>query len=158
MSSINSLMISCVELQYDHQYIADIFWKQHIAKVSKVTLVPYLKNNEIYNIAYIRIGEWCNNIISGNFVSRLNEPLKEVRLIYESDYWWLIEINTHNNGDINVGDYTVKFTDEYFENFTNKLLYDTEQDTDDVLEQYDIDLMESGKKAEQEFLTIKKNM
>jgi hypothetical protein len=112
--SINSLMILSVESQYNQEYIANVFWKQHIAKVSSITLIPYLKNSEVYSIAYIVIDEWCDSEVSYNFIQRLNNPSRENRVIHKDENWWLVEINTHNNGDIYVGDYTLKFNSSYF--------------------------------------------
>lgn len=110
-------MIMSVEPEFNHYYIADMFWKQNIAKVSLVTLVPYLKNNELYNIAYITIGEWFDNIIAYNFMEKLMKEDGEARLIYEGDNWWPVQINRHNDGTITVGDYTVQFTNNYFDRY-----------------------------------------
>lgn len=131
MSTNSSLMILDVEPMYNQHYIAGLFWKQHIAKVKSITLIPYLKNNEILNMAYITIDEWCNNIIAHNFICRLNDEDKEARIVYEGDNWWPIKINTHNNGEMDVGDYTVKFTKDYFENLEmNIKLYTKALDDD----------------------------
>lgn len=113
--SAKNLMINCVEAQYTQQYIANVFWSQHIAKVSKITLIPYLKNTEIYNIAYIEIGEWCDSESAYNFIKRVNNPEKEARIVHNDDDWWPVQLNTHNNGDVAVGIYTVVFDPAYFE-------------------------------------------
>lgn len=112
--SVKSIMINCVESQYTQEYIANVFWRQHIAKVSSITLIPYLKNSEIYSIAYIYIDEWCDSEAAYNFIQRLKDPSKEARLVHYDDVWWPVEINTHNNGDICVGAYTLAFTSDYF--------------------------------------------
>lgn len=112
--SVNSLMINCVETQYTHEYIANVFWRQHIAKVSSITLIPYIKNSEIFSIAYINIAEWCDTETAYNFIKRLNDSSKEVRIVHHEDYWWKVQFNTHNNGDISVGAYTLPFDATYF--------------------------------------------
>jgi hypothetical protein len=112
--SIKSVIIYCVESQYTQEYIANVFWRQHIAKVSSITLIPYLKNGSIYNIAYITIDEWCDRESAYNLIQRLNDPSKEARIIHYEDKWWPVEINTHNNGDIYLGAYTVSFASDYF--------------------------------------------
>ena len=111
-------MIQEVESQYTQTYIANVFWRQDIAKVSSITLIPYIKNSEIYSIAYINIAEWCDSEVAFNFIQRLTNPEREARIIYNDDNWWPVELNTHNNGDINVGAYTVVFDLDYFENDT----------------------------------------
>lgn len=113
---IKSVMILCVESQYTQEYIANVFWEQYIAKVSSITLIPYIKNLEIYNIAYITINEWCDSEIAYNFINSLDDSSKEVSIMYdyENDKWWSVQLNTHNNGDINGYDYTVKFNSEFY--------------------------------------------
>lgn len=112
--SIKSLMIPCVEIEYSQEYIANVFWRQGIAQVSNITLIPYLKNTEIYNFAYITIQEWCDSESAYNFIYRISSTNKEARLVHNDDDWWPVQLNTHNNGDINVGVYTVSFDSSYF--------------------------------------------
>lgn len=112
--SPKSLMILSVESQYTQEYIANVFWSQHIAKVSSITLIPFIKNSEIYSIAYINIDEWCDSEAAYNFIQRLNDSSKEARIVYNEDDWWPVQFNTHNNGDIYVGSYTLAFDRTYF--------------------------------------------
>ncbi len=111
---VKNILINCVESQYTQEYIANVFWRQNIAKVGAITLIPYLKNCEVYNIAYITIDEWCDSEVAYNFIQRLNDNSKEVHIIHHTDDWWLVEINTHNNGDIYLENYTVTFMSDYF--------------------------------------------
>ena len=112
--SIKSLMITCVESQYTQPYIANVFWRQDIAKVSSITLIPYIKNSEIYSVAYISIDEWCESEAAYNFIQRLKNPKQEARIVYLADNWWPVQMNTHNNGELSVGDYTVSFESNYW--------------------------------------------
>lgn len=114
--SIKSLLIPCIESQYTQEYIANVFWCQDIAKVSNITLIPYIKHSEIYSIAYINIAEWGANEAAYNFIHRLKNSTKETRIIHHEDSWWSVQINTHNNGDIQVGPYTTSFDSNYFVN------------------------------------------
>jgi hypothetical protein len=107
-------MINCVESQYTQEYIANVFWRQHIAKVSSITLIPYLKNGEVCSIAYVYIDQWCDSEAAYNFIQRLNNPSNEARIVHHDDNWWPVQINTHNNGDIYVGFYTTAFPSSYF--------------------------------------------
>lgn len=115
MATIKTLMIPCIENQYTQEYIANVFWKQHIAKVSSITLIPYIKNSEIYTTAYINIDTWCDTESAYNFIQRLKTTNSESRLVYQDDNWWPVQLNIHNNGDINVGSYTASFDSSYFE-------------------------------------------
>ena len=117
--SIKNLMINCVESEYTHEYIANVFWRQGIAQVEQITLIPYIKNSdEICNIAYIGIYEWFDTESAFNFIKRLNSPEGESRIVHYDDNWWPVHLNTHNSGDINVGAYTVAFDRTYFEKDT----------------------------------------
>jgi hypothetical protein len=113
--SIKSLMINCVESQHTAEYIADVFWKQHIAKVSSITLIPYLKNSKIFSTAYITIHAWCDREVAYNFIQRLKDTNKEARIVHSEDNWWPVEINSHNDGMLEVGAYTSKFPLTYYE-------------------------------------------
>jgi len=112
--SIKSLMINCVESQYSQEYIANVFWRQNIAKVSTITLIPYLNNSKICRIAYINIAQWCDSEAAYNFIQRLKDSSKEARIVHNDDEWWPVQINTHNNGEIYVGFYTIAFPSSYF--------------------------------------------
>lgn len=114
--SINNLMINCIESQYTQEYIANVFWRLNIAKVRSITLIPYIKNNIIYNMAYIYIDQWCETETAYNFIKRMKDSSKEVRVIYQDDDWWTVELNTHNNGNIFVGNYTLLFDENYYKN------------------------------------------
>jgi hypothetical protein len=113
MTSKN-LMISCIESQYTAEYIANIFWKQNIAKVSNITLIPYLKDTEMYSVAYISIDQWCESEAAYNFIQRLKHSEREARIVHHADDWWPVEFNTHNNGNLEVGNYTIWFPSSYF--------------------------------------------
>jgi len=123
-------MINCVESQYTQEYIANVFWRQHIAKVGSITLIPYLKNGEICSIAYIAIDEWCDSEAAYNFIQRLKDSSREVRIVHQDDDWWPVQINTHNNGAICVGAYTLAFPSSYF--VRDEQYEQDEQDEDDA--------------------------
>lgn len=133
-------MIQYVEGQYNHEYIANVFWNQNLAKVRSITLIPYLKNSEIYNIAYITIEQWCDSEAAYNFIQRLKNPEREARIVHHEDYWWLVELNTHNDGKMFVGTYTVVFNSYYF--MKNVSIDVTEYDdiaiTDDLKSEFNI--------------------
>lgn len=108
--SIKNLMIKGVESQYTQKYIANVFRSQNIAKVSKITLIPYTINSEIYSIAYIKIDEWCDSEAAYNLIMRLVNGTREARIVHYDDDWWPLQLNTHNNGELDVGPYTVSFS------------------------------------------------
>ena len=114
MSTIKSLIIPCVEYEYTHEYIANAFWKQSIAKVSSVTLIPYIKGEWVYYIAYINIDCWCDSENAYHFIQKLNDPHKETRLVHHEDYWWSVEQSVNTFA---IRDATVQFEPSYYERF-----------------------------------------
>jgi len=113
--SIKSFTIPSVELKYTSEYIATKLWKLEIAKVDCITMIPYLRDNEVFNLAYVYIESWCDSEAAFNFINSLKDFTKETRLFHNSDDWWSIEMNTHNSGNINLYSYTKKFNNYFFE-------------------------------------------
>lgn len=124
---IFSLMINYIESQYTAEYIANVFWYQNIAQVSSITLIPNLKNTEIFNTAYITIAYWCDSEVAYNFIQRLKDQEKEARIVHNDDDWWPVEINTHNDGLMDVGPFTTKFPASYYEKVIEDQEYKMEE-------------------------------
>jgi hypothetical protein len=127
--SINSLMIQFVEFEYTAEYIANVFWRQHIAQVSNITLIPYLQNSDVFYMAYITIDHWVDSEAAYNFVQRLKNPGTEARLVHSGDDWWAVQKNSHNNGEL-VGNYTTIFDRNYYQN-SNEVDVDVDEEEDD---------------------------
>jgi hypothetical protein len=108
-------MIANVDSQQCAKNIANVFLNQNIAQVSSITLIPYLKETEILQMAYIDIEYWCDSEVAYNFLQRLKVPEGEARLVYATDDWWPVQINTHNNGQLLAGVYTTTFSYSYIE-------------------------------------------
>jgi len=123
--SIHSLMINCLDSQYDQEYIANVLWNRGIAHVSSITIVPYLNDNKVCSMVYIDIGEWCATEAAFNFIQSLKESPEGVRIPTNKEDFWIVQINTHNDGGIRVGDYTCIFNPAYFEE-------EDEEEEDDV--------------------------
>lgn len=117
-------MITNVLPQHNAEYIALVFWKQEIAKVSSITLIPQLVNSEISYIAYINIESYCDTESAYDFVWHMNSDL----FLFchdESDpenSIWYLQKNTHNSGNLSVGPYTTNFMPEFFEDYTETSL------------------------------------
>lgn len=129
-----NLMITSVENLYTAEYIANAFWNNRIAKVSKITLIPYLKNSEIYNVAYITIQQWFETEATYNFIQRINKQDGEARLVHHDEEWFPVQLNTHNNGELEVGDYTTIIPNQYYERVYNwESIEAKEEDDEDVV-------------------------
>lgn len=131
--SVKNLIINSIESQYTAEYIANAFWNQRIAKVRNITLIPYLRNREIYSIAYIKVDEWYDSEMAYNFIQRLKNESKEARIVHHEEEWWAVEINTHNDGEMYVGPFTISFQSSYFD----KPIYPDQEEV--VEEEYNAD-------------------
>jgi hypothetical protein len=94
MNAIKSLYIHKVEKHINAEFIAHVFDKNGIAKVSRILLEPR-KNDSRYNRAFIEIKEWCDSEVAFNFIMRLRDPIREARFVYNQDEWWIVEINRY---------------------------------------------------------------
>ena len=113
---MNYLMIPCVEFPVDvtyedqPRYVANTFLKQNLAKISDVTLIPYWRNGVVVYVGFITILEWFDTENSYNFIQKLNNPSKETRMVYDDDDWWVIQLNTGDECNFAVENYTVYFS------------------------------------------------
>ena len=128
--SVKSIMISNAESVPSAGYMAAVFWKQNIAKVSSITLIPYLKNGKIAQMAYIDIANWCDSEAAYNFLQRLKMPEGEARIHYNlfDENWWAVQINTHYNGQLLLGSYTETFHQSAFNTETQDMSQDMYQE------------------------------
>jgi hypothetical protein len=121
MSAIKQLTIHSVESEYTAEYIANILWRQNIAQVRNITLIPHLKGSSVLQTAYVDVETWCDSEIAYNFISKLNSGLKEARLVHNSDNWWKVEINRYNTSHLQAYAYTHHFPESYFNKDKNEL-------------------------------------
>ena len=93
MSVIKSLFITCIESEYDADYIMDVFYNSNIASVSRITLLPIKSTCGDYNRAYVDIAHWHDNEMAYNFIQRLKNPNVETHIVHSDDFWWNVKIN-----------------------------------------------------------------
>ena len=118
--SVTTIMISDIESKFSSEFIANLFWRQHIAEVSSITIMPYLKDDKVYKIAYITIREWCDSEIAYNFMCRLKNN-GEAKIIYDDEKAWSVKMNTHNNGNILLENFTKIFNRKYYINLESNV-------------------------------------
>ena len=135
-------MIQFVEFEYTAEYIANVFWRQHIAQVSNITLIPYLQNSDVFYVAYITIDHWVDSESAYNFVQRLKNQGTEARLVHSGDDWWAVKNNSHNSGELVVGNYTTIFDRNYYQN-SDEVAVDVEEE-----EEYEEEYKEEYKEEE----------
>lgn len=94
MNPITSVYIPHIEKKVDAEYVANVFNKNGIAKVSKVYIEPYKNNMKHgYNRAYVEIANWHENEAAYGFISKLRNPSTEARIVHRDDDWWAVDIN-----------------------------------------------------------------
>jgi hypothetical protein len=110
MSGIKSIFIKDVSMGFNAKYISDLFYKQGLATVSRITLIPNFKKINTVN-AYIDIEQWHDNEAAYNLVQRIKNVNKEARIIYGDEEWWVIEKNNLNciTKDVNYNHLTTTF-------------------------------------------------
>jgi hypothetical protein len=92
MFAIKSVFLPQVDKLFDAKFVANVFERNGIAKVSKVY---FESKNKIYNRAYIGIETWKDTETAYSFINRLRTPKKETRIIYKDDDWWSVRINKY---------------------------------------------------------------
>ena len=117
--SVNRIMIRDLEPKYNAEYIANYFWINEIAKVSSITIIPYILDGKILGIAYIDFDSFCETEAAKDFIWCMTgaedyiigdaEP--------EEDNIWVLEPNTHNKGQLSVGEYTTNFMPDFYEEY-----------------------------------------
>ena len=93
-----SLMIPRVFPQWvDEQTIVDVFHKQQLGQVYKVSIIrqPDSKRRSIpiYQ-AIIYFSAWYDNEIAYNFQQRIYGPKKQARVVYDEPWFWVVFKNT----------------------------------------------------------------
>lgn len=115
--SVNSVLITGIQMQYNAEYIARIFWDQNIAKVSSVTLLPYLQGKTAFQKAYVNIATWCDREVAYNFIQRLKtKGAKGTKIVYHVDYRWMVYNNTIQTNKLDCFEkYTTKIPETFYE-------------------------------------------
>lgn len=117
-------MIPNIDAKYDHQYIADVFWKQQILKVSSITLVPV--TNKKYCKAYIKVAEWCQNDGANLVIRGLKNPNNVETLINhdKNQYWKVVDCDVKMENQF--PDYICHFVPFYFKDPYSSSVLETE--------------------------------
>lgn len=117
--SIKRFIIRDLEPQHNAEYIANYFWNKKIAKVSSITILPYIIDGKILGIAYITIDSFCDSKATDNFIYHMEGVVGYIisHTDEEEDNFWVLEPNTHNQGELCVGEFTTNFMPEFFETY-----------------------------------------
>lgn len=90
-----SLFIPHVFINFDKQYIANVFERMCFGKIKNVDLVSKIdKNGNVYNAAYVHFDYWYSTVYTENFQARLLDPQKEARVMHDDPWYWVVLENT----------------------------------------------------------------
>ena len=133
---ISSIIISGITEGYTSEYIANVLWKQGLAQVSRITMLPYLEHdsNTICFTAYADIQAWADTEAAFNFIKRLDKTFV-ARIVHHDDDAWHVRLNTRYNANDNVHlfAYATNFNTQYY-------LQPLEQTATQELEDIDLEL------------------
>lgn len=82
MNKNYKIVLYGIDPQYDDDYVVQTLYVQHIAKVKRIILIPYvnIEDGEVYMSAYIDMYEWNNCKYSRDFIKMLKKCPNEFSL------------------------------------------------------------------------------
>jgi len=93
MSSVKniSLYIPHIFANISKTEVAEEFEYQDIGKVSNIDFILKTgQDGKPYNAAYIHFERWFDTPTAANFQSKVLDPSKEARLMYEDPWYWIV--------------------------------------------------------------------
>ena len=62
-----------IDFEYDEDYVVQTLYIQHIAKVKRIIMIPYVNidDGEVYKVAYIDVHEWNTDEYARNFIKMM---------------------------------------------------------------------------------------
>lgn len=90
-----SLYIPRVFSNFSKEYIAGVFEKLRLGKVSNIDFVTKFGNDgQAYNSTYVHFEFWYNTVAVRNFQDRVLDPNQEARIVYDDPWYWIVLENT----------------------------------------------------------------
>ena len=113
---VSTIVISGITEGYTSEYIANVLWKQGLAQVSRITMLPYLEHesNTMCFTAYADIQQWADTEAAFNFIKRLEHTFV-ARIVHHDDDAWHVRLNTrYNANDVHLFAYATNFNTQYY--------------------------------------------
>lgn len=92
---INNITIAHVP--NDRAVIAMLLEYLGLLKTRKICVMPDFRRNQLCYTAYIEVAEWCDREAAYNLITKIKNPRKEARIVYEDDNWWVVEKTTEED-------------------------------------------------------------
>ena len=119
-SIVSTIVISGIEEGYTAEYIANTLWKQGLAQVKCITMLPYIEHytNTIHYTAYTDIQEWSDTEAAFNFIKRLTRT-NTARIVHHDDLHWHASFTPDYNANRNelLQHLATHFNTSYFHKF-----------------------------------------
>lgn len=117
--SVKNIIITNVNQQTTAEYIADVLWKQKICKVSSISLVHEIRNDNVSLIAYVEIDRFCETEAAYEFVYNLTADCSvfchDKDDLENMDKHWFLKNDPNKYGKSCATRYnTTTFTPEFF--------------------------------------------
>ena len=108
---------------YTHQGIQELFYKNNIADVNEVTILPEFVEGQLINRAYVQVEEWHDSEAAFNFIKEMQSKRGAIISDEDNDNYCIVKknIKQKNNQQKTTTTNQSKYT-KYFQSITKQNL------------------------------------
>jgi hypothetical protein len=89
-NSTMSLYIPHIFPNYTREDVTQVF-ENLLGKIKNIDFVSKIgQDGKEFNAAYVHFEDWYDTIAAKNFQSRVQDPTKEARLVYDEPWYWIV--------------------------------------------------------------------
>lgn len=91
-SGLKSLYIPRVFLNITEEKIREVFETLELGEIERIDLVPrpYTSGTISANMAFIYFKYWSQSVSAQNLASRIMDPHREARIVYDDPWYWIL--------------------------------------------------------------------
>ena len=91
-SGLKSLYIPRVFLNITEEKIREVFERLELGEIERIDLVPrpYTSGTISANMAFIYFKYWSQTVSAQNLASRIMDPRREARIVYDDPWYWIL--------------------------------------------------------------------
>ena len=91
-SGLKSLYIPRVFLNITEEKIREVFETLELGEIERIDLVPrpYTSGTISANMAFIYFKYWSQSVSAQNLASRIMDPRREARIVYDDPWYWIL--------------------------------------------------------------------
>lgn len=95
-----SIYIPHVFLNITRDRIADAFASNGYGVVERIDFVAKMSTNgQTYNGAFVHFSHWYSSETADRFREKIEDPLKQARIVYDDPWYWIVLPNTGKKVD-----------------------------------------------------------